>query len=160
MSRRAPNFEGADAAPQPSVLRIFPPIRRRFVRLRRRGARALFILAPLAIAMADAMRRPGLLGHFDTPSLFFYIASVGISGALWASLVVMAARKRGGVRWIAWVVLVVLAGFALGAQSYTYTRYMAYMDHQAVLVGTSMMPSIGQQLWSDRATFAQTILPP
>src|SRR4029079_10115885 len=32
--------------------------------------------------------------------------------------------------------------------------------HQAVLVGTSMMPSIGQQLWSDRGTSAQTLLPP
>ncbi|WP_394826653.1 sulfatase-like hydrolase/transferase [Pendulispora albinea] len=160
MSRRAPNAEGVDAARQPSVLRLFPPVRRRLVRFRRRAARALLVLAPLAIALADAIRRPGHLGHFDTPGLVFYLACVGVSGALWASLVVMAARKRGGVRWIAWAVLVVLAGFALGAQSYTYTRYMAYMDHQAVLVGTSMMPSIGQQLWSDRATFAQTILPP
>jgi hypothetical protein len=34
------------------------------------------------------------------------------------------------------------------------------MNRRAVLVGTSMMPSIGQQLWSDRGSFVRALLPP
>ncbi|WP_394848000.1 sulfatase-like hydrolase/transferase [Pendulispora brunnea] len=161
MPSRGSNAE-AEVASSDSALRLFSCDRRlrTLVRVRRRIGRTLLLLAPLAIALADAVRRPGHLGHFDTRGLVFYALSVLVSGALWVSLVVIAARKRGATRWLAWTMLVVLAGFALGAQSYTYARYMAYMDHQAVLVGTSMMPSIGQQLWSDRTTFAQTVLPP
>ncbi len=163
----SPELSTSARANKPAPPQAFPPVAsaarlgaRRLVRFRRRIARGLIFLAPLAIAASDAIRRPAHLAQFEPSEMAFYAACVLLSGALWASLVVMAARRRGALRWGAWLALVVLAGFALGAQSYTYARYMAYMDHQAVLVGTSMMPSIGQQLWSDRATFAQAILPP
>jgi glucan phosphoethanolaminetransferase (alkaline phosphatase superfamily) len=34
------------------------------------------------------------------------------------------------------------------------------MNPRAVIVGTSMLPSVGQQLWIDRASFARALLPP
>ncbi len=49
---------------------------------------------------------------------------------------------------------------AVGAQVYFFGRYHAFMNPRAVLVGTSMMPSVGQQLWSDRASFLRSLLPP
>jgi glucan phosphoethanolaminetransferase (alkaline phosphatase superfamily) len=49
---------------------------------------------------------------------------------------------------------------AVGAQLYYFGRYHAYMNPRAVLVGTSMLPSIGQQLWSDRASFLRALVPP
>jgi hypothetical protein len=55
--------------------------------------------------------------------------------------------------------LAVLA-FAVGAQRYFFARCHAYLNPRAVLVGTSMLPSIGQQLWSDRASFLRAALPP
>jgi glucan phosphoethanolaminetransferase (alkaline phosphatase superfamily) len=55
---------------------------------------------------------------------------------------------------------VVAAGFTVGAQAYFFHRYGAYLNARAVLVGTSMMPSVGQQLWSDRSSFLRAVLPP
>ena len=49
---------------------------------------------------------------------------------------------------------------ALGAQFYFFGRYHAFMNPRAVVVGTSMMPSVGQQLWSDRAGFLRALVPP
>ena len=82
-----------------------------------------------------------------------------MAGALWASLVCMAARRAGGGRWVARGLLVLLAILAVGGQLYTFDRYQAYLNHRAVLVGTSMMPSVGQQLWMDRLTFAHAVVP-
>src|SRR5438034_493693 len=41
----------------------------------------------------------------------------------------------------------------------TYGRYGAYVNHRAVLVGTSFLPSVGQQLWFDRWTFVRAVVP-
>jgi glucan phosphoethanolaminetransferase (alkaline phosphatase superfamily) len=132
------------------------------VKLRRRLARALILLPTLAIFLGDVIRRPTQVAHFGLRGFVFYGLCVVVSFVLWGSLVTVAARRGGSrtMRIVAWTLLVAAALFALGAQGYTFARYMAYIDHQAVLVGTSMMPSIGQQLWSDRFTVAQSVVPP
>ena len=86
-------------------------------------------------------------------------AIVGVG--LWAALVLILAMTRTTVmRW--WGRLLLLAGgaLALGGQTYIFQRYGAYLDHRAALVGTSMLPSVGQQLWSDRWGFAAALAPP
>ena len=96
------------------------------------------------------------MGSADVRS---YVESLAMAGALWASLLCLATRRAGAGRIVARALLVILAILAAGAQIYTFDRYQAYLNHRAVLVGTSMMPSVGQQLWMDRLTFAHAIVP-
>ena len=56
-------------------------------------------------------------------------------------------RARGHARWPVRVLLSAFALLLVGSQIYTFERYQAYVNHRAVLVGTSFLPSIGQQLW-------------
>ncbi len=103
-------------------------------------------------------RHPRLLS-FETGDLLFYIGSVLVGLVLWTSLLAVATRARGLARWPVRVLLVACALLLVGSQIYTFERYQAYVNHRAVLVGTSFLPSIGQQLWFDRWTFVRALLP-
>ncbi|MEO7111225.1 MAG: sulfatase-like hydrolase/transferase [Polyangiaceae bacterium] len=114
----------------------------------------------LLIFFRDLSLRHQRIADFDFPSMAFYLLSLFLSAVIWTTLMVVAARRRGLEKWASRVLLFVIALFAVGAQSYTFTRYQTYMDHQSVLVGTSMMPSIWQQLTSDWESFAIALAPP
>lgn len=129
-------------------------------RVRRALGWALLVVPAIAVLLHDFARRGDRIVHFDAGGLVFYACSSLVSALFWGALVLVAARRRGHERWAALALVVAAALTAVGAQAYAFERYAVYMDHQAVLVGTSMLPSIGQQLWSDRATFAATLLPP
>lgn len=133
--------------------------RRRAARLRRWLGRALLVVPTLGVLAVDLSRRHPRLAAFETPDLVFYALSVVVGLVLWSSLVGVASRSRGVARWPVRVLLVVVALLAVGGQIYTFQRYQAYVNHRAVLVGTSFLPSIGQQLWFDRWTFARALLP-
>jgi glucan phosphoethanolaminetransferase (alkaline phosphatase superfamily) len=105
-----------------------------------------------------AKRHPRLLG-FAGPDLLFYLGSLLVGLVLWSSLLAVATRARGVARWPVRVLLVLGALLLVGSQIYTFQRYQAYVNHRAVLVGTSFLPSIGQQLWFDRWTFLRALLP-
>lgn len=128
-------------------------------RVRRWAGRAL-LLAPTGgiLAVDLAKRHPRLLA-FEGRDLLFYLGSLLCGLVLWTSLVGVATRARGVARWPARALLVALALLLVGGQIYTFERYQAYVNHRAVLVGTSFLPSIGQQLWFDRWTFARALLP-
>jgi len=133
--------------------------RRGAARLRRWLGRALLVVPTLGVLAVDlSKRRPRLLG-FEPRDFAFYALSALTGLVLWACLVGVASRTRGPARWITRVLLVVAALLAVGGQVYTFQRYQAYVNHRAVLVGTSFLPSIGQQLWFDRWTFARALLP-
>lgn len=133
---------------------------RRLAVARRWAGRAAVVLPPVLIVVADVARRFERVRHYERSELVFYAFSVLLSMVFWGSLMVVAARRAGFSRWIARGLLALGATFAVGAQFYTHSRYQAYLDHRAVLVGTSMLPSIGQQLWFDRWTFLRALLPP
>lgn len=133
---------------------------RRSVVLRRWTARALLVVPTLLIVGTDLARRHERITHFDSREKVFYLLSVLASFWIWGGLLAAAARHRGFSRYPARVLVFAAGVLAFGAQLYTFDRYMAYMNHRAVLVGTQMMPSIGQQLWFDRITFAKALLPP
>lgn len=134
--------------------------KKRAVVLRRWASRVLLVLPTLLIVATDLARRHQRLTHFDSREKVFYIISVLASLWLWGGLLAAASRHRGFSRYPARAIALVAGVLAFGAQLYTFDRYMAYMNHRAVLVGTQMMPSIGQQLWFDRYTFAKALLPP
>jgi len=129
------------------------------VKLRRWLARGLLVAAPLAIVLLDLSRRGARIFSFEPGDAAFYAASAVVGVVLWVSLLGAATRTRGVGRWVVRVVVAVWALLAVGGQLYTFARYGAYMNHRAVLVGTSFLPSIGQQLWFDRWTFAKALLP-
>src|SRR5688572_4185850 len=129
------------------------------IRARRWMARGLIVLTPVAIVLFDWIRRRPRIGDFDGRELAFYLGSATLGVLVWGCLLAVATRAKGIGRWPARVVVVVAALLAVGGQLYTYQRYGAYVNHRAVLVGTSFLPSIGQQLWFDRWTFARALLP-
>lgn len=132
---------------------------RKKARLRRWGARALVVLAPLSVVAFDVARRHARIGTFESDELAFYFFSAAVGVILWSSLLFAASRVRGPGRWTVRIILGICALLAVGSQLYTYARYGAYMNHRAVLVGTTFLPSIGQQLWFDRWTFARALVP-
>lgn len=126
---------------------------------RRWAGRALLLGPTIAVLALDLGRRHARIGSFAGFDFFFYVFNVVLGLALWASLLALASRTRGVARWPLRVVIVAAAALAVGGQVYTFDRYSAYVNHRAVLVGTSMLPSIGQQLWFDRVTFVRTVGP-
>lgn len=133
---------------------------RRVVLLKRILGWLMLAIPGASIAITDWLERGEQLrsfGRFDTCRYWAYALFASV---LWGCILHLALQRRTKTRWLALGFLVLGAIFAVGAQIYTFSRYQSYLDHRAVLVGTSMMPSIKQQLWSDRFTFLRTILPP
>ncbi|MGH7281412.1 MAG: LTA synthase family protein [Polyangiaceae bacterium] len=141
-------------------LGIGNPSARTWARGRRFAARAMLASPFLLLLAHDLLLRADRIAGYDLKSAAFYGLSLVLSAAFWTGLLAVSARRRGIVRLAAVAFGAALALFAVGAQTYTFSRYQTYMDHQSVLVGTSMMPSIWQQLASDRATFALALAPP
>jgi hypothetical protein len=134
--------------------------RRARLRARRWGGRLLLLVPTAAIVAWDFARRPDRLSHLEGGERTFYWVTVLLSAVFWGSFLALAAQARGVSRWAWRAWLAVAALLAIGGQTYTFERYAAYLNHRALLVGTSFMPSVGQQLWADRWAFARALLPP
>ncbi len=152
-----PSGQHAASAEDASALTLPRHVR---ARLRRLLGRSLLALPALTIVLCDVVRRRDQIRHFEPIELAFYVLTIGLSIALWGALLAIATRRDGKGRHGARLILVALAIFAFGGQSYTFDHYQAYLNHRAVLVGTTMMPSVGQQLWSDRLQLAAALVPP
>ena len=107
----------------------------------------------------DLTKRHARVLSFEGKDLAFYIGSAVVGLVVWASLLGVASRARGVTRWPVRIGLVAAALLLVGSQIYTFDRYQAYVNHRAVLVGTSFLPSVGQQLWFDRWTVVRATLP-
>jgi glucan phosphoethanolaminetransferase (alkaline phosphatase superfamily) len=124
----------------------------------RRWLTLVLLASPgVAVAVLDLQARHEQIRAWPRAVLLSYVVTLVLGGVLWAGLVAAAASPRA---WLARALLVAGAAMALGAQFYFFGRYHAFMNPRAVVVGTSMMPSVGQQLWSDRASFLRALLPP
>jgi glucan phosphoethanolaminetransferase (alkaline phosphatase superfamily) len=120
----------------------------------------LVLLPGVVNVSVDFARRHDQILHFGRKQTSMYVWWAILGVALWGALVYLAMARTTWLKW--WARLLLLAGgaLALGGQTYVFQRYGAYLDHRAALVGTSMLPSIGQQLWSDRWGFAAALAPP
>jgi glucan phosphoethanolaminetransferase (alkaline phosphatase superfamily) len=126
-------------------------------RTRRWFARAMLAIPGLAIGALDWGVRHDEIAAWPRATLLSYGTTLVFSGLFWGGLIPAAAARHA---WGARVLLALGALLAVGAQRYFFARYHAYMNPRAVIVGTSMLPSVGQQLWSDRASFLRSVLPP
>jgi glucan phosphoethanolaminetransferase (alkaline phosphatase superfamily) len=118
------------------------------------------LLPGVAVVAVDVALRHARMRELSPRELVVYGATALLGIALWASLFGVAAHARGPARWLTLLLVAVLSVLAVGGQLYAYARYEAFLNDRSVLVGTSMMPSVGQQLWFDRVGFARTVLPP
>ena len=134
--------------------------RARAARWRTVGASLVMVLPGVAIVLGDILRRHAQLYMMTGKETRMYVFWCVLSTALWGAVVHLAMLRRGALRWWARALLLFGAVLAVGGQTYIFERYKAYLDHRAALVGTTMLPSIGQQLWSDRYTFLAVIGPP
>ena len=160
-SQAAPKERGPRPSFGASLLARLPQVgKKRAVVVRRWLSRGLLVLPTVLIVVADLAHRHTRITHFDSREKVFYLLSVLASLWLWGGLLATASRHRGFSRYPARIIAFFAGVLAFGAQLYLFDRYMAYMNHRAVLVGTQMMPSIGQQLWFDRYAFAKALLPP
>jgi hypothetical protein len=125
--------------------------------LRRWSAAALLVAPGLGVALLDASTRHEQILAWPRATAAAYAGTLLLGAVMWGSLV-QAASARGA--WVARLLLATTAAVTLGAQLYFFGRYHAYLNPRAVLVGTSMLPSVGQQLWSDRGSFLRALLPP
>ena len=111
----------------------------------------------MALAVLDLASRRDQILAWPRATLAAYAGTLAISVTLWGALVAAASARRA---WGSRALLVLTAALAVGAQRYFFARYHAYMNPRAVLVGTSMLPSVGQQLWVDRFGFFVALAPP
>jgi hypothetical protein len=116
------------------------------------------LLAPgVALGLLDLVSRRDQIASWPCLTLAAYAGTLVLSITLWGALVAAASARRA---WASHAVLVAAAALAVGAQRYFFARYHAYMNPRAVLVGTSMLPSVGQELWVDRLGFLRALVPP
>jgi glucan phosphoethanolaminetransferase (alkaline phosphatase superfamily) len=120
----------------------------------------LVLLPGLVSVAVDFARRHDQILHFGRKQTSMYVWWAILGVALWGALVYLAMARVTWLKWWGRVLLIAGGALALGGQTYIFQRYGAYLDHRAALVGTSMLPSIGQQLWSDRWGFAAALAPP
>ena len=122
------------------------------------GLTAALLAAPgLAIGALDAAARHEQIAGWSRSALAQYAATLTLGALLWGALVAASSARRA---WGSRALLALAAALAIGAQLYFFARYHAYLNPRAVLVGTAMLPSVGQQLWLDRVSFARALLPP
>lgn len=156
---RQPAVEGVKGAP-PSRLATSRSLVGRAGAARTLFGRGLLFAPGILFALEDLVRRSERLSAMDARGCLFYAFSAFVMIGVWAVLVALSATERRATRSIARTLLVVLAVVAVAGQRYTFVRYDAFVDKNAVLVGTSMLPSIGEQLWSDRVEVIGIVLPP
>jgi glucan phosphoethanolaminetransferase (alkaline phosphatase superfamily) len=125
--------------------------------IRRWVARALLALPGISVALVDWTARREQIESWSRSTIAVYATTVVLGAVVWGSLVAAAAARQA---WGARLLLILGSTFAIGAQLYFFARYHAYMNPRAVLVGTSLMPSVRQELWSDRTGFLHTLLVP
>ena len=122
-----------------------------------RLARGILAAPGVGLALLDLGSRRDQIASWPRATLAEYAGTLALSATLWCALVAAASARRA---WGARGLLVITAALAIGAQRYFFARYHAYMNPRAVLVGTSMLPSVGQELWVDRFGFLRALAPP
>jgi hypothetical protein len=118
---------------------------------------AILLLPGAGMAILDLATRHDQIVAWPPGTTLAYVGTLVLGTVMWAGLVQAAAARNA---WPARVLVVTAAALAVGAQLYFFGRYHAYLNPRAVLVGTAMLPSVGQQLWGDHAGFLGALLPP
>lgn len=138
----------------------------RFAKLRRL-ARQRRLLAPLlmlgatgVVVSMDLARRSARLASLDAWHQAAYLASLCESCLVWSVLLHAAARRRGGLRWLAAALFVIAFTFTVGGQTYFFSQYNAYLNLDVSLFASNFKDSVINQLLADYANYVRAKLPP
>jgi glucan phosphoethanolaminetransferase (alkaline phosphatase superfamily) len=127
---------------------------------RKRTVALMVAVAPapaLVLALRDLSLRTAKLTALSARHTGAYLGSVLLSAALWGGLLMWAtSRKRFG---LALGLLGLASVVLIGNQMYAFQRFRAYLDGRAALLGTTMLPSVKQQLATDLAGILRATLP-
>jgi glucan phosphoethanolaminetransferase (alkaline phosphatase superfamily) len=141
-------------------------VRTRLARLRRlapwrRRLRWVLLASPLLLVWAlDASNRaPRMLAFRPVDAATYLLASLETL-AVWASLLVVASRRRGPVRLAALLATVPVAAFLLGGQTYFYDQYVTYLNADAARFGAAVGRNVLNHLGADAANFARFLAAP
>jgi glucan phosphoethanolaminetransferase (alkaline phosphatase superfamily) len=129
-------------------------------RVRRALARLLLLAPALAVLALDFALRGRLLREFTREAALAYARCFGPAALAWGALVLAAARRRSWTRWGARVVLALAALLAVGTQCQTFARYGSYLNWRTALMGNSLTPFLGQELFGDRLRALAFLLAP
>jgi glucan phosphoethanolaminetransferase (alkaline phosphatase superfamily) len=117
-------------------------------------------VAPLGLVwVLDLWTRHARIAHFRVPELGLYFAASLESLALWSSLLVLASRRRGWLRWLAAAAAVLGSLFLLGGQRYFFDQYFTYLNADAASYGAAVGRSVANHFGADLANFARFVAP-
>lgn len=129
------------------------------MRTHQRWTALVAMLPALLLALVDVLTRHRKIATFGWRGLLAYCGSVVLSVLIWQGIVrVIAHQKR--FFGIALFVLCILGALLIGNQAYAFQRFRAYLDGRAALLGTTMLPSVGQQLATDLPGLLRALVPP
>jgi len=103
----------------------------------------------LLVLIMDVVRRSDRLRALGPGDRARYLLAVLESAALWAPLVLLSARRRGALRWLASAALVLLAALVVGVQRYFYDQYATYLNGDSALFGWTFRASVVAQIRAD-----------
>ena len=140
-----------------------PPLRlvraRRWVRRRPWLAVLATLVLPVVVLALDFTRRRERIAGFEGEYLYTYLAAIAESVVLWGVLLWAASGRRGFGRWLASVLFVVYATFAIGGQTYFFQQYHAYLNVDVSVFATNFMDSVVNQLFADIGNYLKAKLP-
>jgi glucan phosphoethanolaminetransferase (alkaline phosphatase superfamily) len=129
-------------------------------RRRRWASRAALLLPGLLVVGCDVALQRGAPLRGGPALARAYLEAAAFGVLLWGGLLLAASGRRGAWRLGARLSLLTLAFVAVGGQLYSFGRYRAFLGTSSMLVGTSMLPSVRQQLWFDSWSFLRAVVPP
>jgi glucan phosphoethanolaminetransferase (alkaline phosphatase superfamily) len=132
---------------------------RRLLRVRPYARAATLLALPLLVLALDFGRRRERIVRFEGEYLYTYLAAILESLVVWGVLLVAASRRRGPGRALAAFLFVAFATFAIGAQTYFFQQYHAYLNVDVSVFATNFMDSVVNQLFADIGNYLRAKLP-
>ena len=123
---------------------------RHLASFRARFAPLLLLLPAVLVVSFDAGRRLGRLTTLSGTDRLRYALATVESMVLWGTLLVLAARRRGALRWLGSALFVLLGPLAVGTERYFYQQYDTYLNVDAAVFGASFPRASRGRSWSTR----------
>ena len=127
---------------------------------RARFAPLLVLLPAVLVVSFDAGRRLGRLTTLSGTDRLRYALATVESMLLWGTLLVLAARRRGALRWLGSALFVLLGPLAVGTERYFYQQYDTYLNVDAAVFGASFPKSLAGQVLEHAPGLAAALVLP
>ncbi len=120
----------------------------------------LLTLPSLTDVGLDVLRRGPRLRELHGDYVLTYLAAVAESTLLWATLVYAASPRRGALRHVNAVLFAIALTLAIGAQSYFFGQYNAYLNVDVSVFASNFKDSVVNQVAADLGNYLRAKAPP